>query len=111
MYRHFASKADLLAAVYYRAAERLAVATSTAIESATDPGEALRKLVDAYVAYTYQDSDLAAVYLSEYGNLPPTTGAPCGRSSASTSSSGSGSWWPCGVTPGPRTPGSPCTPR
>ncbi|MFC4003544.1 TetR/AcrR family transcriptional regulator [Prauserella oleivorans] len=71
VYRHFASKADLLAAVYYRAAERLAVATSTAIESATDPGEALRKLVDAYVAYTYQDSDLAAVYLSEYGNLPP----------------------------------------
>lgn len=71
VYRHFATKADLLAAVYYRAADRLAVATSTAIESATEPGEALRALVDAYVGYNYSDSDLAAVYRSEYGNLPP----------------------------------------
>ncbi|MBK1782765.1 TetR/AcrR family transcriptional regulator [Prauserella cavernicola] len=70
VYRHFPSKADLLAAVYYRAAERLAVATSTAIEGAREPGEALRGLVDAYVGYAYGDSDLAAVYLSEYGNLP-----------------------------------------
>lgn len=71
VYRHFSSKAELLAAVYYRAADRLAVATSTAIESATEPGEALRALVEAYVGYNYSDSDLAAVYRSEYGNLPP----------------------------------------
>ncbi|PXY35519.1 TetR/AcrR family transcriptional regulator [Prauserella flavalba] len=70
VYRHFPSKGDLLAAVYYRAADRLAVATSTAIEGATDPGEALRRLVDAYIEFSYLDSDLAAVYLSEYGNLP-----------------------------------------
>ncbi|PXY30042.1 TetR family transcriptional regulator [Prauserella sp. PE36] len=70
VYRHFASKGDLLAAVYYRAADRLAVATSTAIEGARDPGEALRRLVDAYIEFSYLDSDLAAVYLSEYGNLP-----------------------------------------
>lgn len=71
VYRHFSSKAELLAAVYYRAADRLTVATGTAIESATEPGEALRALVDAYVGYNYSDSDLAAVYRSEYGNLPP----------------------------------------
>lgn len=70
VYRHFASKAELLAAVYYRAADRLTVATSTAVESATEPGEALRALVDAYVGYNYSDSDLAAVYRSEHGNLP-----------------------------------------
>ncbi|GAA1193979.1 TetR/AcrR family transcriptional regulator [Prauserella alba] len=70
VYRHFASKAELLAAVYYRAADRLTVTTSTAIESAAEPGEALRALVDAYVDYNYSDSDLAAVYRSEHGNLP-----------------------------------------
>ncbi|WP_142002757.1 TetR/AcrR family transcriptional regulator [Amycolatopsis cihanbeyliensis] len=70
VYRHFASKAELLAAVYYRAADRLAATVNAATEGAGDPGEALRGLVDAYVGFTFLHSDLAAVYLSEYENLP-----------------------------------------
>lgn len=70
VYRHFPSKADLLAAVYYRAADRLAATTNAAIENAEEPGEALRELVRAYVGFAFQHSDLAAVYLSEYENLP-----------------------------------------
>ncbi|EHR51199.1 transcriptional regulator [Saccharomonospora marina XMU15] len=70
VYRHFASKADLLAAVYYRAADRLAAATSAAVDDASDPGEALRRLVDSYVGFAFQHSDMAAVYLSESENLP-----------------------------------------
>lgn len=70
VYRHFASKADLLAAVYYRATDRLAAATSAVVDDARDPGEALRRLVEAYVGFSFERSDLAAVYLSEAENLP-----------------------------------------
>nr|WP_245900904.1 TetR/AcrR family transcriptional regulator [Prauserella shujinwangii] len=70
VYRHFAGKADLLAAVYYRAADRLTAAMGVAIERARSPEEALRAVIDAYVGYAFRHADLAAVYLSEYGNLP-----------------------------------------
>ncbi|SFB28847.1 transcriptional regulator, TetR family [Amycolatopsis marina] len=70
VYRHFPSKADLLAAVYYRAADRLTATTNAAIENAGEPGAVLRELVRAYVGFAFEHSDLAAVYLSEYENLP-----------------------------------------
>lgn len=70
VYRHFSSKGDLLAAVYYRAADRLTATSSSAIESATNPADALRSLVRAYVRYAFVYRDLVAVYLSEYLNLP-----------------------------------------
>ncbi|WP_338595887.1 TetR family transcriptional regulator [Saccharopolyspora sp. SCSIO 74807] len=70
VYRHFAGKADLLAAVYYRAADRLAVATGRAVEGASDEETALRGLVAAYVEFAFDNRDLLAVYLSEYRNLP-----------------------------------------
>ncbi|MFF5180609.1 TetR/AcrR family transcriptional regulator [Micromonospora sp. NPDC000316] len=70
VYRYFPSKADLLAAAYYRATDRLAAATSAAITEASDPADALRRLVRAYVAYAFGQSDLVAVYLAENNNLP-----------------------------------------
>ncbi|MEV0609537.1 TetR family transcriptional regulator [Polymorphospora rubra] len=70
VYRYFPSKADLLAAAYYRASDRLAGATTTAIAEASDPADALRRVVQAYVAYAFGQNDLVAVYLAENNNLP-----------------------------------------
>ncbi|MFD6566876.1 TetR/AcrR family transcriptional regulator [Micromonospora profundi] len=70
VYRYFPSKADLLAAAYYRATDRLAGATSEAITEASDPADALRRVVRAYVAFAFGQSDLVAVYLAENNNLP-----------------------------------------
>lgn len=70
VYRHFSSKADLLAAAYYRAADRLAVTSNDAIESAVDATDGLRRLVRAYVHFAFAHRHLMAVYLSEYLNLP-----------------------------------------
>ncbi|GAA2365822.1 TetR/AcrR family transcriptional regulator [Dactylosporangium salmoneum] len=70
VYRYFPSKADLLAAAYYRATDRLAGATTMAIAEASDPADALRRVVEAYVAYAFGQSDLVAVYLAENNNLP-----------------------------------------
>ncbi|XTZ14521.1 TetR/AcrR family transcriptional regulator [Micromonospora echinospora] len=70
VYRYFPGKADLLAAAYYRATELLTGATSAAIAEASDPADALRRVVQAYVAYAFGQSDLVAVYLAENNNLP-----------------------------------------
>ncbi|WP_037331785.1 TetR/AcrR family transcriptional regulator [Saccharopolyspora rectivirgula] len=70
VYRHFTSKADLLAAIYYRAAERLTDITNQALAGVTDAETALEHVVDAYASFAFDNSDLATVYLSENGNLP-----------------------------------------
>ncbi|GLY24698.1 TetR/AcrR family transcriptional regulator [Micromonospora sp. NBRC 101691] len=70
VYRYFPGKADLLAAAYYRATELLTGATSAAIAEASDPADALRRVVQTYVAYAFGQSDLVAVYLAENNNLP-----------------------------------------
>lgn len=70
VYAHFASKAELLAAAYYRATSRLELATATALVDAGTPAEALRRLVDTYVRITFEGADLTAVYVSESENLP-----------------------------------------
>ncbi|MEV6964233.1 TetR family transcriptional regulator [Hamadaea sp. NPDC051192] len=70
VYRYFPSKADLLAAAYYRATDRLGGATTAAIAEATDPVDALHRVVHAYAAFAFAQSDLVAVYLAENNNLP-----------------------------------------
>lgn len=70
VYRYFPSKADLLAAAYYRATDRLTGSTVAAIAEATDPADAQRRVVRAYVAFAFGQSDLVAVYLAENNNLP-----------------------------------------
>ena len=70
LYRHFSSKGELLAAVYYRAADRVAATTAAALAAATDPADALRRLVDSYVEMVFGQSDLVAVYQAENTNLP-----------------------------------------
>ncbi|WP_346348742.1 TetR/AcrR family transcriptional regulator [Rhodococcus sp. T2V] len=70
VYRHFPSKADLLAAVFYRASDRLAVATSAALSTAADPEDALRKLAESYLELSFGNPEVLSVYFAEIGNLP-----------------------------------------
>nr|WP_042191161.1 TetR/AcrR family transcriptional regulator [Kibdelosporangium sp. MJ126-NF4]CEL19883.1 Transcriptional regulator, TetR family [Kibdelosporangium sp. MJ126-NF4]CTQ97107.1 Transcriptional regulator, TetR family [Kibdelosporangium sp. MJ126-NF4] len=70
VYRHYASKAELLAAAYYRATSRLELATAEALAGAGTREQALSRLVDTYVRITFEQADLAAVYVSESDNLP-----------------------------------------
>ncbi|MFF0768059.1 TetR/AcrR family transcriptional regulator [Nonomuraea wenchangensis] len=71
VYTHFAGKAELLAAAYYRATSRLEHLTAAALAGASTPAEALSRLIDTYVSYTFDQADLTAVYLTEGENLPP----------------------------------------
>ncbi|WP_425334502.1 TetR/AcrR family transcriptional regulator [Prescottella agglutinans] len=70
VYRHFASKSDLLAAAFHRAADRLAAAVGSALSGSTTPREALRSLVDVYVRLSFAQSELMSVYFAEIGSLP-----------------------------------------
>jgi len=70
LYRHFAGKGELLAAVYYRAADRVAATTAEALAAASSPADALSRLVDSYAGMVFGQSDLVAVYHAENTNLP-----------------------------------------
>ncbi|WP_305093596.1 TetR/AcrR family transcriptional regulator [Prescottella sp. R16] len=70
VYRHFTGKADLLAAAFHRAADRLADATTAALHGADTPRDALTALVDVYVRLSFQQSELMSVYVAELAVLP-----------------------------------------
>lgn len=70
IYRYFAGKADLLAASFRRAADRVSGDLANILAAQTDPELALRELIDAYVARSFDDPELAFVYYTEWGNLP-----------------------------------------
>lgn len=70
VYRHFPSKADLLAAVYYRAADRVASSTAAALAKATDPADAMGRLVESYTRLLFDQNALISVYQAENNNLP-----------------------------------------
>jgi AcrR family transcriptional regulator len=70
VYRYFPSKADLLAAAYYRASERLAAVAEAALAGAGAPADALDRLLASYVGFVFEESDLVSVYLAENNNLP-----------------------------------------
>lgn len=70
VYRHFPSKADLLAAALDRASQRLTDATTVALDESKGPDEALRQMAKAYVALSFASPELLSVYFAEFGNLP-----------------------------------------
>lgn len=70
LYRHFDSKADLLAAALDRTSQRLSAATSEVVAEWTGPKQALCKLAEAYVTLSFANPDLLSVYFAEFGNLP-----------------------------------------
>jgi AcrR family transcriptional regulator len=70
VYRHFASKEALLAAVLERAVEQLETILPRVRDEAASPSDALQRLVDATVAACIADRELTAIYWQESRNLP-----------------------------------------
>lgn len=70
LYRSYASKLDLLEAIFQRAATRLDDAQSVVLAGTEAPAEKLQRLVEAYVDLSFQRSELLSVYFAEVANLP-----------------------------------------
>lgn len=69
VYRYFSSKSDILATGLQRALDRMAGEMSAVAGVFAEPDEALRRLIEAYVATVFANPDLAAVYDTERVNL------------------------------------------
>lgn len=72
IYRYFAGKSDILAAVFRRAADRLSDELTAITASIADPEEALTAIIDAYVARSFAQPELDYVYYTERLNMSPT---------------------------------------
>ncbi|MEU4344167.1 helix-turn-helix domain-containing protein [Nocardia sp. NPDC023852] len=72
VYRYFASKADLLAAAFYRTGDRLAIAITEALAEATSKEDAARRLADRYAKLSFAMPEIMPVYYAEFSNLPQT---------------------------------------
>ncbi|MFE3542439.1 TetR/AcrR family transcriptional regulator [Nocardia sp. NPDC059177] len=70
VYRHFDSKADLLAAAFHRTGDRLAIAIGEALAEADNGAEAARQIADRYARLTFATPEIMPVYYAEFSNLP-----------------------------------------
>ena len=70
IYRYFTGKADILAAAFRRAADRVSADLSEALAASPDPAVVLDRLVDAYIARSFDNPELAYLYYTDKGNLP-----------------------------------------
>ena len=71
VYRYFSSKGDILTTALQRAVDRIAGEMAAVAGVFTDPQEALRRLIEAYVATVFANPELASVYDTERVNLVP----------------------------------------
>jgi AcrR family transcriptional regulator len=69
IYRYFPGKGDLLATGLRRAADRVSGRLSAILTGLTEPGQMLTLLIEAYVATSFANPDLAAIYYTERVNL------------------------------------------
>lgn len=70
IYRHFASKADLLRAAGNRMLDQLALDAARATSGATGPRQGLDRLIVSYAGTVLAHRDLMAVYVAEMASLP-----------------------------------------
>ncbi len=70
IYRYFSGKADILAASFRRAADRVSADVANALAAEPDPERTLNRLIDAYIARSFENPELAHVYHTERTNLP-----------------------------------------
>ena len=70
IYRYFGGKADILAAAFHRAADRVSGDVAEIVAAEPDPERAIIRLIAAYVARSFDDPALAYVYYTERANLP-----------------------------------------
>lgn len=71
VYRYFPSKADILAAAFYRAIDRLEAAIGEVLRAHSDPLDALNALTAVYVDLSFSQRELMSVYFAELINVPP----------------------------------------
>jgi AcrR family transcriptional regulator len=69
IYRYFPGKCDILATGLRRAADRVSGRLSAILTGLTEPGHMLTLLIEAYVATSFANPDLAAIYYTERVNL------------------------------------------
>lgn len=69
IYRHFESKAGLLAALFEQVIDTLLQRASSIVEQSRDDAEALTALVADHVALVLDQRELAIVYYREFHNL------------------------------------------
>ena len=71
IYRYFSGKCEILTTGLRRAADRVSGQLSPVVGALTEPRQALTLLIDAYVATSFANPELAAVYYTERANLTP----------------------------------------
>jgi AcrR family transcriptional regulator len=76
IYRYFSGKSDILATVMRRAADRISGELSVILGADADPHRVLIRLVEAYVATSFANPELAFVYYTERVNLAPADEVP-----------------------------------
>ena len=72
IYRYFSGKSDILATVMRRAVDRISGELSAILGADTDPQHVLTQLIEAYVAISFANPELAFVYYTERVNLAPS---------------------------------------
>ncbi|MFI7004934.1 TetR/AcrR family transcriptional regulator [Streptomyces sp. NPDC050145] len=70
LYRHYATKVDILVAACLQAAGLLAQAVDRSLDEVTDPSEAVVALASAYVGYSFEHTGLISVAEAEVAGLP-----------------------------------------
>ncbi len=71
IYRYFSGKSEILATAMRRAADRISGELSTILGTDAQPREVLIRLIEAYVATSFANPELAFVYYAERVNLAP----------------------------------------
>jgi AcrR family transcriptional regulator len=71
IYRYFSGKSEILATVMRRAADRMSGELSMLLSADDNPRDAVTQLIDAYVATSFANPELAFVYYTERVNLSP----------------------------------------
>jgi AcrR family transcriptional regulator len=70
IYKHFATKHDLLSAAVMRAGERRRAAVADALASGAEPDQQLRALLAGYIGFAIENRHLLGVLVSELDQLP-----------------------------------------
>lgn len=70
MYRHFAGKQDVLAALLVEISERLYAGGRAVVDEESDPARALRALIEFHVDFAVTEPDLIRVQYRDLWSLP-----------------------------------------
>lgn len=71
IYKFFSGKSDILAAIFRRASDRVSAELAAIVAAASEPGDALAAVIDAYVTRSFDHPEIECVYYSERLNMSP----------------------------------------